>query len=81
MFLFVAPSAKSVVLVGDFTQWQHHPIPMRMNRDGVWFTFVPLPRGAHRYRFIVDGTWHDDPECQTRVANPFGGEDMLRQAA
>jgi len=37
--------------------------------------------GKHTYRFIVDGNWCDDPECSLRVANPFGGEDMVREAA
>ena len=36
-----------------------------------------LGPGAHRYRFIVDGEWRDDPECKSRVPNPFGGVNSL----
>jgi 1,4-alpha-glucan branching enzyme len=80
-FRLGAPQAKSVLLVGDFTQWQQHGIRMEKNRDGTWTTSVELPPGKHTYRFIVDGDWRDDPECNERVPNPFGGQDMVREAA
>ena len=80
-FSFTAPEAKSVSLVGDFTRWQQEPVPMRRNSRGVWTAKVDLPPGRHTYRFIVDGEWRDDPECRLRVPNPFGTEDMIREAA
>jgi len=42
---------------------------------------VPLAPGKHSYRFIVDGEWRDDPECKLRIPNPYGSEDMIREAA
>jgi hypothetical protein len=42
---------------------------------------VELSPGQHHYRFIVDGDWRDDPECTVRVANPYGGQDMVKQVA
>jgi len=54
---------------------------MHMDRNGTWAATVALLPGTHRYRFIMDGEWRDDPECKLRVSNPFGGEDMLREAA
>ena len=45
----------SVMLVGDFTQWQQKGIPMRKSKDGVWTASVELTPGQHHYRFIVDG--------------------------
>jgi hypothetical protein len=80
-FRFTAPDARSVLLVGDFTQWQKQAIPLRKDKKGVWTTSVELAPGKHIYRFIVDGEWRDDPECTLRVPNPFGGQDMVRQAA
>jgi 1,4-alpha-glucan branching enzyme len=77
-FRFTAMDAMSVLLVGDFTHWQAQPIPMRKGSDGVWKATVDLTPGTHTYRFIVDGEWHDDPECTIHVANPFGGQDMVR---
>jgi 1,4-alpha-glucan branching enzyme len=81
VFQFVAPAAKSVELVGDFTHWHQQSIPLQRDPKGIWTASVALAPGTHRYRFIVDGEWRDDPACQSRAPNPFGSEDMLRQAA
>ena len=81
VFRFSAPDATSVLLVGDFTHWQQAPIPMRKEQDGVWLASVDLPPGKHTYKFIVDSEWRDDPECTLRVPNPYGGHDMVREAA
>jgi 1,4-alpha-glucan branching enzyme len=78
-FAFTAPAAMSVQLVGDFTHWQEHPIPLRKGEDGVWRASVALAPGTYHYRFLVDGQWRDDPECTLRVANPFGSENMVRE--
>ena len=50
-------------------------------RNGVWTASVELTPGQHHYRFIVDGDWRDDPECTVRVANPYGGQDMVKRVA
>jgi 1,4-alpha-glucan branching enzyme len=81
VFRFTAPAAKTVLLVGEFTDWHQRGIPMQKDRNGAWTATVALPPGPHRYRFIVDGEWRDDPECKLRVPNPFGTQDMLREAA
>jgi 1,4-alpha-glucan branching enzyme len=78
-FRLCAPEASTVVLVGDFTQWQKDGVPMKKGKDGVWVAKLELKAGNHPYRFIVDGQWWDDPECDLRVPNPFGGQDMVRQ--
>ena len=78
-FSFRAPEAISVQLVGDFTHWQEHPISLRKDTTGVWHAKVELQPGTHHYRFLVDGEWRDDPECNVRVPNPFGGENMARR--
>lgn len=77
-FSYTAPTAETVLLVGDFTHWEKDPIRLQRQAGGVWRTKVPLPPGKHHYRFIVDGVWRDDPEAATRVANPFGSEDAVR---
>jgi 1,4-alpha-glucan branching enzyme len=80
-FSLRSPGAMTVQLVGDFTQWQQHPITLQKEQDGVWKAKVELPPGVHHYRFMVDGEWHDDPECTLREPNPFGGENMMRKVA
>lgn len=80
-FLFTAPTAMSVQLVGDFTQWQKSPIQMQRGAGGIWRTTVQLGPGEHHYRFLVDGQWRDDPECTLRVPNPYGGQNSVRKVA
>lgn len=77
-FTMNAPGATSVCLVGDFTHWQERPIPMKRGKSGVWKAAVSLQPGTHHYRFLVDGEWRDDPECQLHAPNPFGSQDDVR---
>ena len=78
-FNYAAPEATSVMLVGEFTDWQQNAIVMEKGEDGAWTTALKLPQGKHSYLFIVDGRWCEDPACTVRVPKPFGGYDMVRQ--
>lgn len=78
-FSYFAPNATDVLLVGDFTDWQEHPINLRKQANGIWWTAVRLERGTHYYRFLVDGKWCDDPECPQLAPNPFGSFNAVRQ--
>lgn len=78
-FSCAMPGAQEVQLVGDFTNWQEHPIRLRQEPDGLWHAAVRLQPGTHYYRFLVDGQWRDDPECLLCVPNPFGGHNAVRQ--
>jgi len=80
-FSFTAPAAMSVQLVGDFTHWQQKPINLQKDAHGIWHATVELEPGPHRYRFLVDGQWRDDPECALQVSNPYGGRDAVRHVA
>lgn len=80
-FSLVAPTAKNVQLVGDFTQWQKKPINMQKSADGVWRATIEIEPGVHPYRFLVDGQWRDDPACLQHQPNPYGGQDAVRQVA
>lgn len=81
IFSFRSPGASNVQLVGDFTQWQERPIRLQKDTEGNWKATVILPPGTHQYRFVVDGQWCDDPACEQRAPNPFGGENMMRRVA
>ena len=80
-FRCIAPDAHSVLLAGDFTNWQQAPIPMHKRNGGPWAATVALTPGEHHYRFIVDGQWCDDPQCARRAPNPFGSQDMVANVA
>ena len=78
-FELLAPDAKNVLLAGDFTEWEQNASLMKRLKTGVWKLKVSLPTGSTvQYRFLVDGSWVDDPECQTRIPNGVGGENCVR---
>ncbi len=77
VFSFKAPDALSVLLVGDFTEWQRKAVPLQKQPGGLWKATVSLPVGTYHYRFLVDGQWRDDPECTLRVPNPYGSENAV----
>ena len=76
-FQLEAPEARTVLLVGDFTDWEKSAIEMTRSSEGVWQAAVSLAAGQYAYRFIVDGHWRDDPRGSQRAPNPFGTHNML----
>ena len=73
LFVTHAPGAREVKLAGDFNGWSPDATPMA-RRDGSFDfqTMLKLPPGRYRYRFVVDGTWSQDPFNSYVESNPFG---------
>ncbi len=76
-FSYTAPTAKTVLVVGDFTGWQEAPVNLKKDKTGVWKKVLSLPAGRYEYRLLVDGEWRDDPQCSNRQPNQFGGENCV----
>jgi len=70
---FDAPGAEQVFVAGSFNNWQPSATPLRKQCGHRWSAELLLTAGRYEYRFVVDGCWTDDPTCQARVSNPFGG--------
>jgi len=66
-----APGAKTVQLAGNFNHW--HPLPMRPQENGRWSIQIPLSRGCHQYRFLVDGQPMLDPHATGTMHDEQGG--------
>ena len=60
-FAMKRPTAKSVSLIGDFNGWNASAMPLAREDGGRWEIVVPLPKGRHRYQFVVDGEPQPDP--------------------
>ena len=71
-FLYPAPAAEEVLLLGDFNGWDPLKHPMKKDENGVWKKIVMVPPGRHEYKFLVDGQWRLDPENQQICRNCFG---------
>ena len=72
-FVFVAPTAQRVSVVGDFNDWDPAAAPMAV-AGGVWSRELDVPVGRHDYAFIVDGSrWVADPTAPRAPADELGG--------
>ena len=77
-FIFHAPEAKSVKIVGNFTNWMPtKEYEMERNENGVWTKTITLSPGKYQYRFIVDNVWVEDSNNPSSIDNPFGGRNSV----
>lgn len=71
-FVFVAPKAQRVAVVGDFNDWDLAAAPLTSS-GGVWSGQLDVPFGRHDYAFVVDGErWVRDPNAPQAPADEFG---------
>ena len=77
-FLFHAPEAGAVYILGDFNDWQKSDAG-RMTRleSGHWSGHVTLKKGKYRYKFLVDDEWIHDPDNRKVESNTFGTHDSI----
>jgi Carbohydrate-binding module 48 (Isoamylase N-terminal domain) len=75
-FVFDAPNATQVALVGDFNNWNATASPMRrFGKDGPWTTTVLAKPGRHVYAYQVDGTTLvADPRAPHATDLDYGGD-------
>ena len=76
-FKIMAPEAQSVLLAGDFNSWDPQAHPMKKSSDGLWKININLSPGRYEYRFLVDGEWCNDPQCESYAPNPFGEDNCV----
>jgi hypothetical protein len=78
-FVFRAPGATHVALVGDFNGWDPNATPLARAATGdVWTTRVHLENGLHAYAFVIDGRdWAPDPSAPLAPVATFGRRNSL----
>lgn len=62
------PSAKMVILSGDFNGWNETYLKMEKVEQG-WEIRLDLAPGRYEYKFIVDGNWMHDPDNKEKIRN------------
>jgi len=77
-FVFSAPEAQNVSLVGDFNNWDTLVTPMKKDKKGIWKVTVDLKPAKYEYRFFVDGKWANDPSCTECVPNDLGSANCVK---
>lgn len=70
--------AKEVILAGTFNNWDEQSYKMRFNADeDIWTMTINLSPGTYEYKFIIDGTWTEDPGNLNRRTNEHNTENSI----
>jgi len=78
-FVFRAPGASRVALVGDFNEWDPEATPLRRAALGdAWTADVALHDGLHVYAFVIDGReWSPDPSAPLAPESSYGRRNSV----
>lgn len=74
---FDSADAGSVFIAGEFNAWSPDADEMTRGEDGVFRVTLELEPGTYEYKFVVDGTWVEDPANPDGVDDPYGGRNSL----
>ena len=81
-FVLEAPSAQSVAVAGDFSEWEPEFALEDADGDGIWTGRVPVRPGVHSYMFLIDGTsWQTDPRADRYQDDGFGNRNAVLAVA
>ncbi len=72
-FQITANPKSEVFLAGTFNNWDPKRHQMKDIRDtGKYSITLLLAKGNYEYKFVINGNWVVDPECQNWVRNSLG---------
>lgn len=74
----LAPTARTVSVVGSFNGWNPAMHPMRRAEGNNWTITIYLSPCRAVYLFYVDGATWLDPEDDGRLPNGWGSEYSVR---
>jgi len=81
-FVLEAPTASSVAVAGDFSEWEPAFSLEDVDGDGVWTGRVPVRPGVHSYMFLIDGSeWRTDPRAGRYQDDGFGNRNAVLAVA
>ncbi|MEF8985059.1 MAG: glycogen-binding domain-containing protein [Bacteroidales bacterium] len=72
-FICKADPGSEVYVAGDFNDWK--PDKRRLSDkdgNGRFTTTMLLPPGTYEYKFIINGQWSIDSECEEWMPNKMG---------
>lgn len=76
-FVIYRPDVAQVEITGTFTDWQRIPMN-RIGDSGYWELSLNLPRGEHRFAYILENRQSfPDPTLPARERDDFGGENSI----
>ena len=76
-----APDAKEVYIAGEFNNWKLDENSRMEQTNGCWTKRLNLSSGKYRYRFVIDGSWSEDPANPLTQLNAYGTLDSLLEVS
>lgn len=76
-FELEAADAAEVSVAGAFNAWDPLANPLTKGDDGVFRATIDIAPGSYEYKFVVDGTWMEDPANPDAVPDPYGGKNSV----
>jgi 1,4-alpha-glucan branching enzyme len=70
-------AAAGVSVSGSFNSWNQSSHLLSKDKSGIWKTVVPLGKGKHQYKFVVDGNWLPDPGNPEISEDGYGGQNSV----
>ena len=76
-FVIYQPDVSRAEITGSFTEWKVIPLN-RTGSSGYWEITFNLPKGEHRFTYILNGHQRfADPTILTREKDDFGDENSI----
>jgi hypothetical protein len=75
-FIIYSPGVSQVEISGSFSDWKVLPLT-KIGSSGYWQIELDIPKGEHRYTYIVGGERVADPTILAREQDDFGGENSI----
>lgn len=76
-FVIYRPDAREVEITGSFNNWTRIPM-RRTGARGYWEITLDLPKGEHRFTYIVENRQRiPDPTIPTQEEDDFGGKNSV----
>lgn len=77
-FSIAAPEANSVVVAGDFNNWNESEFKLKKLKNGTFKGTENLEtEKTYEFKYIIDGAWVNDPEADGIVQNEHGTENSV----
>jgi len=72
-------NAKTVVLCGEFNNWDKNQYQLKPRKKGNFSITISLETGKeYRFRYWIDGErWENDWDADKYIPNEFGSEDSV----
>ncbi len=75
-FSFEAKEANSAAVVGDFNNWNPSEGELSKLKNGTFKATFDLPKDAsYEFKYVIDGTFVNEPEADSFQWNDFAGAE------